>query len=32
MSLAARERYLQHPTWEQSAERIRAFLQKIVAQ
>jgi len=26
MSLAARQRYLEHPTWAQSAERIRHFL------
>lgn len=26
MSLAARERYLRHPTWEQTSQRIRSFL------
>lgn len=31
MSLAARERYSQHPTWAQSAGQIRGFLQKIVS-
>ncbi|MBT3315014.1 MAG: glycosyltransferase family 4 protein [Anaerolineae bacterium] len=28
MSLAARERYLVHPTWDESAKKIRAFLRK----
>jgi glycosyltransferase involved in cell wall biosynthesis len=31
MSLAARERYLRHPTWEETAAHARAFLQAIVA-
>ena len=31
MSLAARERYLAHPTWEESAARIREFLKIFTA-
>jgi glycosyltransferase involved in cell wall biosynthesis len=30
MSLAARQRYLAHPTWEQTGERIREFLQTLL--
>lgn len=30
MSLAARRRYLSHPTWEQTAEKTRSFLQTFI--
>lgn len=30
MGLAARQRYLQQPTWEQTSQRIRAFLASLV--
>jgi glycosyltransferase involved in cell wall biosynthesis len=30
MSLAARQRYLQHPTWDQTSKRIRSFLHTLV--
>ena len=30
MSLAARQRYLSHPTWEQTAEKTRSFLQTLI--
>jgi glycosyltransferase involved in cell wall biosynthesis len=30
MSLAARERFLRHPTWEQSMETVRAFIHRLV--
>jgi glycosyltransferase involved in cell wall biosynthesis len=30
MSLAARERYLRQPKWEQTASQVRAFLQSFV--
>ncbi len=29
MSLAARERFLQHPTWTQSMETVRQFIQRV---
>jgi len=31
MSLAARERYLRHPTWDETAAHARAFLETVVA-
>jgi glycosyltransferase involved in cell wall biosynthesis len=30
MSLAARERYLQHPSWEETTEKIRSFLSEVI--
>ncbi len=32
MSMAARRRYLQHPTWEESMGNIRAFLAGLTGQ
>jgi glycosyltransferase involved in cell wall biosynthesis len=31
MSLAARERYARHPSWQASAEKIRGFIQSFIA-
>ncbi|MFU8772091.1 MAG: glycosyltransferase family 4 protein [Anaerolineales bacterium] len=30
MSLAARQRYLDHPTWEQTTDRVRSFLHSLM--